>query len=200
MTLHPDTNDHVVLVDPDDNQIGWSTKVEAHEQGLLHRAVSVFIFDGHGRVLLQRRARSKYHSGARWSNTCCGHPLDGERPVDAAARRLRQEMGIACELKPIGRTTYRAPVSATMTEHEIDHVFIGWWRGTPAADPAEVDEWAWCTRPELVAMLHGSDVTPWLGVVWPIADRFLDSALDVDAASEPAGDRSSAPPSPSPVR
>src|SRR3954468_11389591 len=88
MTSSPE----VVLVDADDREIGRAEKMAAHRSGALHRAFSVFVFDGDGRVLLQRRARGKYHSGGLWSNTCCGHPLPGEDVAAGGRRRLREEM------------------------------------------------------------------------------------------------------------
>jgi isopentenyl-diphosphate delta-isomerase len=140
-----------VLVDRDDREIGTEEKQRAHEVGALHRAVSVFLFDGHGRVLLQRRAKRKYHSAGKWSNTCCSHPRPGETPVDAAHRRLGEEMGIACELTPAFSFIYRAELDRGLIEHELDHVFVGTFTGAPTPDAREVASWGWMPISALIA-------------------------------------------------
>lgn len=145
--------ERVVLVDEDDRALGTEEKLAAHEKALLHRALSVFVFDSSGRLLLQRRALSKYHSGGLWTNTCCSHPRPGEAVPDAAHRRLREEMGFDCALEPAFTFVYHAPFSHGLTEHELDHVLLGRFDGTPAADPAEVAEWAWIAPAELAADL-----------------------------------------------
>ena len=146
-----DSDELVVLVDPRDTPIGVAPKLAAHRDGLLHRAVSVLLFDHAGRVLLQRRAAGKYHSALLWSNTCCGHPRPNESSPDAAHRRLREEMGVAgCRLESAGWFVYRAEVSGALVEFEVDHVYVGRWSGTPGPDPGEVSAWRWCTRDELV--------------------------------------------------
>ena len=133
----------VVLVDRGDREIGVEEKLRAHERGVLHRAFSVFILDDHGRVLLQRRAARKYHSAGLWTNSCCGHPRPGEAVGAGAARRLREEMGITCDLEPRGTFIYQASLDHGLTEHELDHVFIGRFNGKPDPDPGEADDWAW---------------------------------------------------------
>ena len=136
-------DEQVILVDADDDEIGISPKLRAHETGELHRAVSVFVFDADGRVLLQRRAAGKYHSAGLWSNTCCGHPRPGETARAAALRRLREEMGVECALEPRGSFSYRAILGNGLVEHEIDHLFVGTFQGSPAPDASEVAEWRW---------------------------------------------------------
>lgn len=133
----------VVLVDENDVEVGTLEKLRAHLEGRLHRALSVFVLNERGELLLQRRAAGKYHSGGLWTNTCCSHPRPGE-PVDQAARRrLREEMGIDCALAPAFAFTYRAQVGPGLVEHEFDHLFAGRWDGDPAPDPDEVDGWRW---------------------------------------------------------
>jgi len=139
----------VVLVDPKDREIGTCPKLTAHTEGKLHRAVSVFVFDGRDRLLLQRRADTKYHSGGLWSNTCCTHPHPSESPADAAARRLQEEMGFGCDLGPAGSFIYRAEFENGLIEHEYDHLFVGRFDGTPQPDPAEVCDWRWLSWDEL---------------------------------------------------
>ena len=138
-----DTKEFVVLVDENDNEIGLAPKLNAHRTGELHRAFSVMLIDSRNRLLLQRRAFAKYHSGGRWANTCCGHPRDGESVVDAARRRLTEEMGIVCELTPAGSFIYRANVGSGLIEHELDHLLIGRFDGDPIPTHSEVVEWRW---------------------------------------------------------
>jgi isopentenyl-diphosphate Delta-isomerase len=138
--------DLVVLVDDNDVPTGrLEEKLEAHRRGDLHRAFSVLLSDGTGRLLLQRRALAKYHSGGLWTNTCCGHPQPGEAVSAAAERRLMEEMGIACRLTPLFRTHYRAAVSNGLIENEVVHVFGGQFEGVPIPDPSEVEDWRWET-------------------------------------------------------
>ncbi|HET9425175.1 MAG TPA: isopentenyl-diphosphate Delta-isomerase [Gemmatimonadaceae bacterium] len=169
--------ERVILVDEEDRELGSEEKLRAHEAGALHRAVSVFLFDDQGRLLLQQRAEGKYHSAGLWSNTCCGHPRPGESAADAAARRLREEMGIACDLTPRFVFRYRAGLDGGLTEHELDHVFTGRFTGTPSPDPREVEAWGWMSLPALAADCETSPhrYSAWL----PIAVReILARGLD----------------------
>ena len=133
--------EQVVLVDASDNAIGRAPKLEAHRRGLLHRAVSVFVFRPSGELLLQRRAREKYHSGGLWANTCCGHPRPGEQAEQAAKRRLHDEMGLVCSLDYAFSFVYRAALAGELIEHELDHVFVGTTTDEPLPDVREVEEW-----------------------------------------------------------
>jgi isopentenyl-diphosphate Delta-isomerase len=147
-------NDEVVLVDAGDAVVGVAPKLEAHRDGRLHRAVSVVLFDDRGRVLLQRRADGKYHSGGLWSNTCCGHPRPGESVADAARRRLFDELGIAdCRLTRVTEFLYFAELEGGLVEHELDHVLIGRWNGAARPDPFEVAETRWIDCAALQAEL-----------------------------------------------
>ncbi|HEX7957304.1 MAG TPA: isopentenyl-diphosphate Delta-isomerase, partial [Pyrinomonadaceae bacterium] len=118
-------SEQLILVDADDRELGAGEKLEVHRAGALHRAFSVFVFDGRGRLLMQRRAAGKYHSGGLWSNTACGHPRPGEATRAAARRRLREEMGLDCELSAAFEFVYRAELGDSLVEHEYDHVFVG---------------------------------------------------------------------------
>ena len=139
----------VILVDEQDRELGSCGKLRAHREGALHRAFSVFVFDDAGRLLLQRRARAKYHSGGLWSNTACGHPRPGEETAAAARRRLREEMNFECELREAFAFVYRAELAGGLVEHEYDHVFVGTFGGSPAPDPSEVEDWEWVAPEEL---------------------------------------------------
>ncbi|MFQ5961925.1 MAG: isopentenyl-diphosphate Delta-isomerase [Candidatus Methylomirabilales bacterium] len=141
--------EHVILVDPSNQEIGIAEKIQTHKEGKLHRAFSVFVFNAKAQLLLQKRAGSKYHSGGLWSNTCCSHPRPEEHTEKAAHRRLKEEMGFDCGLKEIFRFTYKVKLDNDLTEHEYDHVFIGRFDGTPTPSPAEVDEWKWIDVEEL---------------------------------------------------
>jgi len=142
-------DERVILVDEQDREVGSSEKLRAHLDGALHRAFSVFVFDALGRLLLQRRASAKYHSGGLWSNTACGHPRPGEATGAAARRRLREEMNFDCELRESFAFLYRAELGGGLVEHEYDHVFVGTFAGSPAPDPEEVEDWEWVALDDL---------------------------------------------------
>src|SRR5918997_6672888 len=127
-------SEQVILVDEADREVGTGSKLEAHREGALHRAFSVFVFDRRGRLLLQKRAAGKYHSGGLWSNTCCGHPRPGEATAEAARRRLREEMNFDCELRAAFEFLYRAQFTNKLIEHEYDHVFVGEFGGVFVPD------------------------------------------------------------------
>lgn len=142
--LQPDMSHPVVLVNQDDQALGTADKMEAHVEGWLHRAFSVFIFDPTGRLLLQRRTENKYHSGGLWSNTCCSHPRPGEAPIDGARRRLTEELGFTTALTPAFQDRYNLSVGENLVEHEHNHVFVG-SADAPRIRPCaeEVAEWTW---------------------------------------------------------
>jgi isopentenyl-diphosphate Delta-isomerase len=157
-------DDLVVLVDQRDTPLGMAPKLDVHRDGRLHRAVSVVLCDAGGRLLIQRRAATKYHSGGLWSNTCCGHPRPGELAPDAARRRLRVEMGIEqCDLTPAAQFIYRAELADGFIEHELDHVMVGEWSGTPVPHPGEVSDWRWMSRDDLLAEVQAD---PGMYTVW----------------------------------
>ena len=135
--------DEVILVDENDSQIGTAEKIEAHRTGKLHRAFSVFIFNASGAMLLQKRAKTKYHSGGLWSNACCSHPNPGESTEAAAHRRLKEELGFDCPLVEVYQFVYRTKLAGGLSENEYDHVLIGISSIEPTVDPAEVDDWKW---------------------------------------------------------
>lgn len=142
-------SEHVILVDPADRELGTAEKGEAHRAGDLHRAFSIFVFNLAGALLLQQRARTKYHSGGLWTNTCCGHPRPYEPIQEAVHRRLREEMGFDCHLKEIFSFTYKAQCDHNVFEHEYDHVFMGTHDGDPTPNPEEADDWKWTDLEEL---------------------------------------------------
>jgi isopentenyl-diphosphate Delta-isomerase len=135
--------EHVIIVDEYDRELGSGPKLATHLMKRLHRAFSIFIFNEEGLLLLQRRALTKYHSAGLWSNSCCGHPRPAETTEDAAGRRLVEELGFACDLKEVFSFIYSADLGNEMFEHEFDHVLIGRYDGVPTPDPEEVDSWNW---------------------------------------------------------
>lgn len=129
----------VILVNEQDQETGTMEKMKAHEQGLLHRAFSVFVFNTDGELLLQKRAAGKYHSGGLWTNTCCGHPQPGETVTEAGQRRLKEEMGMALDLSPLFHFRYKAGLDKGLTEHEIDHVLFAISNKPPVLNPDEAE-------------------------------------------------------------
>lgn len=135
--------ERINLVDGTGARVGEIGKLDAHVQGRLHEAFSIFIFDGNGRMMLQRRAARKYHSGGLWTNACCSHPRVGELVEEAIHRRLVEEMGFDCELRESHSFIYKVTFDNGLTEHEYDRVFVGLYAGDPILNPEEADAWAW---------------------------------------------------------
>ncbi|MDT7605404.1 MAG: isopentenyl-diphosphate Delta-isomerase [Acidobacteriota bacterium] len=174
--------EQVILVDEFDREVGVREKLEAHREGVLHRAFSVFVFDSTKRLLLQKRAATKYHSGGLWSNTCCGHPRPGEATAVAARRRLKEEMNFDCELREAFAFLYRAEVGA-LVEHEYDHVFVGVYDGEPVPDGAEVEDWKRVSLTDLRRDLRAKPerYTDWLRLaVAEIGWRRLDALVPAE--------------------
>jgi isopentenyl-diphosphate Delta-isomerase len=144
------TMEQVILVDEQDNETGVMEKLRAHVEGRLHRAISVFVFNTKGELLLQQRASGKYHSANLWTNTCCSHPRPGEAVQDAAIRRLYEEMGLTCALKEAFSFVYKAKLENNLTEYEFDHVFKGITDELPAPDDTEVASWKYIDRDVLI--------------------------------------------------
>ena len=165
--------EEVILVDEFDNPLGLMEKMEAHEKGNLHRAFSVFVINDKNELLLQQRAISKYHSGGLWTNTCCSHPRDGETNLEAAHRRLQEEMGFDCELSKLLDFIYRAELDLGLTEHEFDHVFVGTWQGVPQVNPEEVASYKWMDVERLEEDIaeHPELYTEWFKIIY---QKFLN--------------------------
>ncbi|MBI2579676.1 MAG: isopentenyl-diphosphate Delta-isomerase [Candidatus Aenigmarchaeota archaeon] len=159
-------SDTMVLVDENDREIGFMEKMEAHEKAKLHRAFSVFVFNSKGEMLIQQRAKNKYHCGGLWTNACCSHPRKGEKTEDAAHRRLKDEMGFDCGLKEIFSFVYKAPFDNGLTEHEFDHVFVGEYGGEVAPDKNEVEDCKWISVDEIRKDMkeHPERYTPWFRI------------------------------------
>jgi isopentenyl-diphosphate delta-isomerase len=168
----------VVLVDEQDNPLGFLEKMEAHRQGVLHRAFSVFIFNDNKELLIQKRAINKYHNGGVWSNTCCSHPLPGEDVANAAARRLMEEMGFSTTLKKAFDFIYLASFSNGLTEHEFDHVYTGKYDGKVSPDNSEVDDYCYMSlgRLEKEMQSNPDDYTAWLKIAIPRLKELISTS------------------------
>jgi isopentenyl-diphosphate delta-isomerase len=142
-------SNQVILVDENDVPTGVMEKLEAHQKGELHRAFSIFIFNSKGEMLLQKRALHKYHSGGLWTNACCSHPQPNESNEQAAHRRLMEEMGFDCVLEKKFHFIYKAQLNNELTEHELDHVFIGTYNKEPRINLDEVADWKYI-KPEFI--------------------------------------------------
>ena len=154
----------VILVDENDNEIGIEEKIRAHKDGKLHRAFSIFIFNNDSKLMLQKRAQSKYHSGGLWSNTACGHPRPSELTLEAAHRKLKEEMGFDCELKEAFHFIYKVDFENGLTEHEFDHVLVGYFNDAPKLNPSEASDWKWISADKLARSIkeHPQKYTHWL--------------------------------------
>lgn len=158
----------VILVDENDNQLGLMEKIEAHEKALLHRAFSVFIFNDNGELMLQQRALHKYHSPGLWTNTCCSHQRDGESNIDAGKRRLNEEMGFVVDLTETTSFIYKAPFDNGLTEHEFDHVMVGYYNDEPDINKDEVASWKWMPLSEVKVdiALNPDLYTEWFKIIF----------------------------------
>lgn len=148
--------EEVILVDQDDNPIGTMEKLEAHQKGVLHRAFSVFIFNTKNELLLQQRALDKYHSAGLWSNTCCSHPRPDEAPLQAAKRRLNEEMGINSELTFISKFLYKTRFNNGLFEHELDYIYIGTSDTLPIINTEEVKDFRYAPLQQIKADLQSN--------------------------------------------
>ncbi len=159
--------DQVILVDELDNIVGSMDKLEAHVKGILHRAFSVLIFNSSGDMLIQKRAKDKYHSGGLWTNACCSHPMPGETIEAATKRRLREEMGIQTDTTFAYKFIYRAPLDKNLIEHELDHVFVGTFDGEPQVNAIEVEGWRYVSLDDLRKEVreHPENFTYWFKLI-----------------------------------
>ena len=163
----------VILVNEEDKEIGTISKKEAHKQGLLHRAVSAFVFDTKGRLLLQQRAIDKYHSNGLWSNTACTHPRPNESNIDAINRRLKEEMGIDANLTKKNDFIYKALLDNDLIEHEFDHVFFGVSDQVPEINTSEVSDFKYISYLDLITdiELFPHKYTSWFKIILKDAEN-----------------------------
>jgi isopentenyl-diphosphate Delta-isomerase len=141
---------HVILVDENDVQIGTEEKLVAHQLGLLHRAFSILLFNDTGEMLIHQRASDKYHSSGLWTNTCCSHQRPNEITIEAAERRLFEEMGIKTDLQFVNKFMYTTEFENGLIENEMDHILIGNFSGDVIPNPDEVQDWKYISEIELL--------------------------------------------------
>lgn len=166
-------NDQVILVDKQDRMFNIKDKQYVHRKGLLHRAISVFIFNKKNELMIQKRSALKYHSSLLWANTCCGHPRYGEIILQAAHRRLKEEMGFDCLLKQKFHFTYKSELDNGLIEHEFDYVFLGKYEGNPQINYNEVADWRWISLKKLIKDMNDNrnKYVIWLRI---IIDKYLE--------------------------
>ena len=163
----------IICVDRNDKEIGYIEKIDAHIKGVLHRALSIFIFNDKNEVLLQKRYSGKYHSPGLWTNTCCTHPNKNESTIIAANRRLEEEMGFSCNVKEVFSFVYHVEFDNNLIEHEFDHVFFGRYNGDIKINPLEVEDYKWISLNEIIEDLkiHPNNYTFWFKY---IIDNHID--------------------------
>lgn len=176
----------IILVDTDGKQTGSMEKMEAHRKGILHRAFSIFIINSQGNLLLQQRADKKYHSGGLWSNTCCSHPAPGESLIQAAHRRLNEELGFECGLREVFAFTYKSNVGAGLIEHEYDHILVGLYDGSVHPNPEEVQAWKWISLHDLSTDISAVPhlYTDWLKLIFKL--RFPELTKGIECLNTPS--------------
>lgn len=163
--------EQVILVNEKNEQIGLMPKMEAHEKALLHRAFSVFVFNDSNELMIQQRAAHKYHSPLLWTNTCCSHQREGESNIEAGKRRLQEEMGFTTDLEESISFIYKAPFDNGLTEHEFDHILIGYYNEEPNINLDEVASWKWMSLEAVKADIseHPNLYTEWFKIIF---DKF----------------------------
>src|SRR5438552_1500899 len=169
--------EEVILVNEQDEKTGIMEKLEAHRKGILHRAFSIFIFNNKNEMLLQQRAVNKYHSGGLWTNACCSHPRPGEETEAAAARRLKEELGIETPLEKIFNFTYKASFENGLTEYEFYHVFAGVYNNEINFNTHEVQEVCFCSMADIESALqsHPYKFTAWFLIAFPMIKKWQRS-------------------------
>lgn len=170
--------EQVILVNKNDMPIGKIGKLEAHQKGLLHRAISIFIFNSEGEMLIQKRASHKYHTPSLWSNTACSHPRSNEMVKHAAERRLKEEMGISCDLYFSFSFLYKANFENGLIENELDHVYIGFSDEKPKPNPSEVGGYRYIKSSNLMKEIKEkpNTFTPWFKIC---VEKVLESKSTV---------------------
>lgn len=172
--------ENVVLVTEKDKQIGVLEKIEAHQKGLLHRAVSVLIFNTKGEFLLHKRAAIKYHSSDLWTNATCTHPRPEEDNKQAAIRRLNEEMGIVCDVKEVTSFKYKAYLDNDLIEHELDHVFVGVTDDLPFLNPEEASEYKYISYLDLISDVEEfpENYTVWFKIILKEAEKYIFNVIN----------------------
>ena len=168
--------ENVILVNEKDEPIGLMPKMEAHEKAVLHRAFSVFVLNSKNEIMLQQRAHHKYHSPLLWTNTCCSHQREGETNIEAGSRRLFEEMGFSTPIKELFHFIYKAPFDNGLTEHELDHVMIGYYNDNPSINHEEVEDWKWMPIEAVKSDIQNNPdlYTIWFKIIFDQFYHFLE--------------------------
>lgn len=174
--MHTIHEQMLVLVNEQDEPVGLMEKMAVHRKALLHRAFSVFLFNSAGQMLLQRRALEKYHSGGLWTNTCCSHPYPDESPVQAATRRMKEELGFETVVEPAFHFIYKAALDNELTEHEFDHVMVGTYDGQVFPNKEEVVDYRYMSMADLRDSLDDEpqQYTAWFKIAFPLLEAYLE--------------------------
>lgn len=177
VSTNKNMEEKVILVNENDEPIGLMGKLEAHEKALLHRAFSVFILNDKKEIMLQQRAAHKYHSPLLWTNTCCSHQREGEDNLSAGSRRLYEEMGLKTPLSELFHFIYKAPFDNGLTEHELDHVMIGYSNESPVLNIDEVANWRWMSIDDIKKdMIENPEIyTVWFKIIFDQFYHYIES-------------------------
>ena len=179
--------ERVILVNEQDEVLGYAPKMEAHVKAILHRAFSVFIFNSQGKLLLQQRAAHKYHSPSLWTNTVCSHQRKNEENIAAGKRRLMEEMGMTAELREVFHFVYKAPFDNGLTEHELDHVMVGFSDDLPEINEDEVMDYAYESLDNIEADIrrHPEKYTEWFKIIFAHSLDKLKFQLELKMLERP---------------
>ena len=161
--------EQVILVDNEDNEIGMKEKMECHMNPVaLHRAISVIILNSNDQMMITKRAAGKKTWPDFWSNACCSHPRSGEAPEAAAKRRMQEELGFTTGLDLLFKFVYEAKFNSEWGEHELDHVFLGYYDGEVNVDPKEIEDYKFVDIDELRSDMekHPEKYTPWFKLMF----------------------------------
>jgi len=174
--------ENIILVDKDDKEVGFGEKIDVHKKGKLHRAFSILVFNSKNQLLIQQRAKHKYHSPTLWANTVCSHPKFGEKIESAVHRRLKEELGFDCSLDEISKFHYIMGFKNGLTENEIDHVFIGKFDGEPAPNPEEVMDYKWISIEELKKDINENpeNYSYWIKIILERFENKLRNCKEVE--------------------
>lgn len=172
--------DKVILVNEQNEWLGMMDKIAAHKEGLLHRAISVFIVNEQNELLMQQRADAKYHSGGLWSNACCSHPMQAESSDSAAHRRLKEELGFDCELSPAFILRYKAEMDNGLIENEYDHIYFGIHSGPITINTAEVKAYRYIAVEDLLVWVQKEPnlFTEWFRIALPKFLEYFNTVKD----------------------
>jgi isopentenyl-diphosphate Delta-isomerase len=171
--------EHVILVDENDVQIGTEEKLRAHQLGLLHRAFSIFLYNDKGEMLIHQRASNKYHSSDLWTNACCSHQRPSEKTIDAALRRLNEEMGITTELRYVSKFMYTTVFDNGLTENEFDHILVGQFSAEVFPNKDEVRAWKYISEDQLLQDIKSKpeQYSSWFKIILATQLNEIKSAL-----------------------